>query len=1300
MPERDQLLVSLVKEVLGPRRGPQEVLRPDEDPLDEYITGVLAPFRAASVEQDAETDLVGEGDSGADDQADSGSDVGAPALDPASLPAPSLDPRARPASLGISFVLSAAASPVVGVACTWARYSRGAGTAWARSPSGEYWPALDCSARGSHTSRSDAGVQLVVRSRQDGTRWHVTLFLVNRTPSIGARATVEEHVFQPEIRIVASDGTQVLPIEEGAPGDETEDSVVLLYRDRLPMARGHLCGAIWKVVDPQRPYPQGGLPPEPPFAWVDGPVVFPPPVAQLFQWPDLRTEYVPSFPISAPLMHWQDPSSAPVLDPAQLCEIWDPAMLRGALEPIPDGYQDWIDSQRVQVASLPGRFQAGATANLDQCQSACNRIRNGIRVLETSADARLAFSFANKAIAMQATWRNRALQWRPFQLAFQLLNLPGLVDDSHSDRSVCDLLWFPTGGGKTEAYLGLAAFSLGFRRLRAQREGRPQSGAGTAVISRYTLRLLTVQQFRRALALITACEWLRVDSTGRAVGWRPRACMDPTPSPWGQVRFSVGLWVGGSVTPNNIQTFQYMDRLKKLQTVRGAIDILEGHEGDGEPAQVLNCPRCDAVLAIPPDGFQRGERRTLHFVLGGISGPLPSAQALSTPTFQVSAINVSAHADPTFCTASVSFTVGADAKPQTIDDWFQSTIMRQLGRGPWLVSARASRPGYFIRETSWGIRRRATKPFEFEIYCPDPACELNTNTRWSEETPCGGWPVPDAFRDSAGNSTRIPIPAWTVDEQVYGRTPSMVIATVDKFARLSFRPEAASMFGNVDRYSEALGYYRSWCPPRGPSTGLPSTPQQECSGGRFVTVEPLRPPELILQDELHLIEGPLGSMVGLYETAIDLLASGPEFPDRRIKYIASTATVRRAEQQVSSIFQRQLAVFPPSAIAADDSFFARIPDSHPADSSGAGRLYVGICAPGRGAQTPTVRLWSRILQHCADRRAAGAPAGDLDPFWTLVGYFNAVRELAAAVALARQDIVQRLVSVSPSPRQLEQGEPVELSSRSDSLELPGLLDHLSAGLGTSQTPANAVVATSMFGTGVDVERLGLMVVHGQPKTTSSYIQATGRVGRRAGGLVVTFLRAARPRDLNHYEFFVGYHSALYRYVEPVTVSPFSPRARDRALGPVGVALLRQAAHLRLIGAPVRVDDCWRPQQRIDGGWFCRAAEMARRRQDPDVQIIPSVFERRAAAQPPGRAPPPGVTDSHAASELDRWQQVAGQAGNALLYSESTMVNPASSPVVLGDLGHLVAGLPVAFENAPNSLRDVEATTTIKGWRNS
>jgi Lhr-like helicase len=1299
MAERDQLLSSLVKEVLGPRNGPHEVLRADEDPLEEYLCGVLAPYQSASVAEDAEVDLVGEPGEGSDDQADAGEEVSPVGFDPGLLPRPSLDPRARPASLGISFLMDGPV-PSIDICCTWGRYVATAGGSWKRVAHGESWSRVDCRPQPVFTLKADSGAQLVVKCRSEGPRWRVTLFFVNRTVAKEERATTDEHIFQPQLRVCASEGAKLLPIEDALSGDEQELLFALQYRDRLPMARGHLCGAVWKAVDPQRPHGTLALPRELPFLWADGEATLPAAVYQWFSWPDVRTEYVPIVPVNAPRMEWPGTASIPLLDPEQLSELWDAASLQAALQPIADGYQAWIGAQHQQLPGLPTQFQAVARTQLARCQSACDRIRAGIVLLAMNADARLSFCFANKAMAMQASWRGKRVQWRPFQLAFQLLNLPALTDESHPEREVCDLLWFPTGGGKTEAYLGLAAFALGFRRLRALRSGQPQVGAGTAVLSRYTLRLLTVQQFRRALALITACELLRVTRSPGAVGWRPKACSDLTPNLWGTTRFSVGLWVGGSVTPNNLQNIEFKNRTGQFETINGAISILEGAVGEGEPAQVLNCPRCEAILAIPTEGFQRGGRQTLHFVMCDVSKKSLAPTVLSSSNFQVGAVRITPHPDPAYVTVSIDFTVLENTKPEVVESWFKNDIRPALGGYSTLLSARASRPGYFIRTTSWGVKKKSEKPFDFEIVCPNPVCELNTGVDWSEETPGGHWPVHEAFASAPGRSSRCPIPAWTVDEQVYGRCPSMVIATVDKFARLAFKPEASSLFGNVDRYNLALGYYRTWCPPRGPSSGLLTAAQRECQPGRDIVVSALAPPELILQDELHLIEGPLGSMVGLYETAVDLLAGGTGSHRRKVKYVASTATVRHADEQVGSLFQRKLEVFPPAGLTASDSFFSRTPESHPVESSGPGRLYVGICAPGRGAQTPTVRLWARLLQHSEDRRTAGANNATLDPFWTLVGYFNAIRELAAAVALARQDILQRLGSISGTPRSLDATEPIELSSRTNSIELPGLLDHLGSRLGSAQTPVNAVVATSMFGTGVDVDRLGLMVVHGQPKTTSSYIQATGRVGRSSGGLVVTFLRAARPRDLNHYEFFVGYHLALHRHVEPVTVNPFSPRARDRGLGAVSVAVLRQISELFSGGRAIPVQERWRAQQRLKGGWYCLAADMARGRTDADVQTLPELMEARAMAQPSGRAPVTGATRSHAIAELDRWQQIAAGAAGQVLYNEPTMVNPASNPVVLGDLAHLVAGLPVAFENAPNSLREVEATTTIQGWRKS
>lgn len=1297
MAERDLLVMALRSEVLGPRGGAWELLGADEDPLDEYITGVLAPRTSDALELDAEDEATGEEDAEADDQTDPG--------DPASLglTVPALDPRTRPASVGLSFTVEAAQLPTVDVCCTWARYETESG-GWLRSPRVAVLAGIACvPAPAPIDLSSDPDVKLVVRARPalGGGRFRISLFLVNATPcGVHERPTTIKHVFQPQIRVLCCEGVHVVPSDEPPATDDVEEAdLSFLYRHRRSMARGHLCSATWRSLDPERPIPNSSASP---FGWSDV-TLLSQHDQQRFTAPDVRTEYTPFVEVMAPTRTWPENVPQPELAPDLLSELWDAGQVRNALEPLADGYDTWIRDQEAHSTLLDPIDLATATRQLALCRDAAARLRNGIDLVAADDDVRLAFCFANRAIALQSRWlRGASVNWYPFQLAFQLINLPALANPLSPERSICDLLWFPTGGGKTEAYLGLAAFCAAYRRLVARQNNLAHSGGGTAVLSRYTLRLLTIQQFRRALALVTAAEMLRVSGPTQQRGWRPSACPRTTDALWGEDRFSIGLWVGGGVTPNGLQDIEYMDRNRRMQIIPGAISLLEGRlHGDSEPAQILSCPACRTILALPPE-LPVGESILLQLILGDVSASVaPAPSRLTTPVFLVTSGTLTAIGASTYSVLSVQLTPQTNASATNVDAWVRDVVLHQLGSGTWCRAARPSRPGYFIRTAPWGHRRNPPeKPLDFELHCPNPDCELNQLDHWWESTPTGPWPVDEPFNNMANGKHSCPIPAFTVDEQLYARCPSMVIATVDKFARLAFDERGGTLFGNVDLYNQHLGYHRRWSPPTGPGQ-LPTTPLETVPIGANIVVQRFDPPDLILQDELHLIEGPLGSMVGLYETVIDLLSASPDPAGSLIrpKYIASTATVRRAQAQVESLFLRELRIFPPPAISSDNSFFARVQQTHPADATAAGRLYIGICAPGRGAQTPIVRIWSRLLQHVYERLSAGAAPAELDRFWTLVGYFNAVRELAGAVALFRQDIQQRIGSISPAPRPLDETEPLELSSRADSLALPRMLDQLAVALLANAQAVNAVAATSMFGTGVDVERLGLMVVHGQPKTTSSYIQATGRVGRSAGGLVATFYRASRPRDLNHYEFFVSYHSAFYRYVEPITVSPFSPRARDRGMGPIAVAALRQASRIRDSSGVWRdVDESWRVQQRLrgSGGWISHAGRMAGSRGDPEVMALPDAFETRAQGQPGMRRPTVSDVRNHAASELDRWQQLAHRNRARLLYQESTMVNPAASPVVLGDLAHTVAGLDQAYEDAPNSLREVEATTTFAG----
>jgi hypothetical protein len=211
-------------------------------------------------------------------------------------------------------------------------------------------------------------------------------------------------------------------------------------------------------------------------------------------------------------------------------------------------------------------------------------------------------------------------------------------------------------------------------------------------------------------------------------------------------------------------------------------------------------------------------------------------------------------------------------------------------------------------------------------------------------------------------------------------------------------------------------------------------------------------------------------------------------------------------------------------------------------------------APGKSQTTLLIRAYAALLQSALE-----LPGTDeaRDPYWTLVGYFNSLRVLAAARLAVLDDVsdwIDRLAARDKQPpRNIDHR--IELTSRESSSKIPRFLKDMTIAYPDPNAVA-VILATNMISVGVDIDRLGLMVVMGQPQGTSEYIQATSRVGRRSPGLVLTLLNASRSRDRSHYEDFVGYHSSLYRQVESTSVTPFSSRARDRALHAIVIALTR------------------------------------------------------------------------------------------------------------------------------------------------
>jgi hypothetical protein len=829
---------------------------------------------------------------------------------------------------------------------------------------------------------------------------------------------------------IDSEFTDLAPL-----ADENVNKV--LYRNNRTFAIGHGCGADW--ID--------GRPEKVSAVWSD--------VLPVFETPSTSAELVV---IEANGSRRNLRASMRLL--AGLAKNEDGL---GDADRLLAEYLQWIDNLTSAVITVPAKDRPTATALIERCRGCANRIASGLDLLRSTgavADkARTAFRLANHAMLISQLRAHQKLRtpardassritwdvsiqaidptvpsethgyWRPFQIAFLLMSLRGIVEDTHIERSTVDLIWFPTGGGKTEAYLGLTAFTVFFNAL---------SNAGTTgvdVLMRYTLRLLTAQQFQRAATLFCAMEFLRIQDP-KSLGNRP---------------FRIGLWVGRSATPN-----KRIDALKQLAELQ--------KDPDAEnPYILLRCPWCASKFG-PHESFG-GTNKT------GYAG---------------------------------------------------------FGR------ARKNSRGEVLGYSKERVGTTDTVVFR----CSDGACDF------------GG--IPERGAPS--------LPIVVIDEDLLESPPNLLIGTVDKFAMLAWNPAARSLFG--------LG-------PDGKHQGAP--------------------PTLIIQDELHLISGPLGSMVGAYETVIETLCMDPLGGMILPKIVASTATISRAEEQVKGLYARKdVTLFPPSGLDAADSFFAR----EALDENGKpkpGRMYAGVLAPGHGSvQTSEARIFATLMQYAA--LLDGGPE-EIDPWWTLLVFFNSLRELGGALTLFSADtreyfqvLTNRHGVDRTKIRKLFNVE--ELTSRIRGDHIPRLLERLevpmrdyASNTETEHGPnaIDACLASSIIEVGVDIQRLSLMAIVGQPKTTSQYIQVSSRVGRASNkpGLVVVIYGQTKPRDRSHYEKFRPYHQKLYAQVEPTSVTPFSPPAVDRALHGLVVAMVRQLGDITnvaqspdpfplTVGAPLRI----------------------------------------------------------------------------------------------------------------------------------
>lgn len=803
----------------------------------------------------------------------------------------------------------------------------------------------------------------------------LSLFVVNERPASEKGRADESFLFQVALEVSFERGFLPRPNRQGESSLDFDDRANdLQFRSSFEWGVGHNVS-----VDPREPAQSSSV------------------------VSTLATTWIPTSEVRR-VVTCEQPSVTTSMD--ALAALADGDAVRAALTGMIPAYSAWIEAQ--STVDVGGAHREETRRRLlKNARRARDRIHAGIERLATDPVALRAFRWTNRAMADAARQRSpgryaegQPPSWRLFQLAFVLLSLEGIIDDQHPDRDEVELIFFPTGGGKTEAYLGVIAFTLLLRRLNGKT--RSDEGLGVAVLLRYTLRLLTLDQLSRAATLVCALEQLRVAH----------------PSDLGTVRFSVGLWVGRSATANTME-----------QAKKAIVDYKNSNAKNPiSPFPLSNCPWCGGAL-------------------------------------------------------------GRDSL----------------------------------------VLRPSSSPDEVIVHCVGPVGQPPSQCAFSPRK------NPDG------------IPVLFVDEQIYRELPSFIVATVDKFAMLPWRGETGALFGRVHARDGRRFY--------GPIEREPKS-AKPIPGG-------LRPPELIVQDELHLISGPLGTMVGLYETAVEYLCTRTvDGAAVRPKIIASTATVRRAREQIRALFGRARAsLFPPPGIDAGETFFARV------DRDAPGRLYVGVAAPGRALKAILLRSYVTLLAGANHRwQPQGAEDQPADPYMCLAGYFNSLRELGGMRRLVEDDVRTRAsaiekrvpdghVGAHPWARDRAIGIPVELTSREKGPAIKEAKDRL-AKHHSNPERVDVLLASNMISVGVDIDRLGLMVIAGQPKTTSEYIQASSRVGRQHPGLVVTCFNVRKPRDRSHFERFTAFHQSFYRYVEATSSTPFSGPAIERGLAGMLVAMTR------------------------------------------------------------------------------------------------------------------------------------------------
>ena len=735
----------------------------------------------------------------------------------------------------------------------------------------------------------------------------------------------------------------------------------------------------------------------------------------------------------------------------------------GPVDQLAEEYKYWILEQEKEKETLSDKHKETAEKHISSAKIWLKRINKGIEIIKNNEEASLAFRSANYAMLIQAnrlnllerknttdelkctdkeliedfrsnTHKKITYSWYPFQLAFVLGIIPDIVNKDNIYRNQVDLIWFPTGGGKTEAYLGALAFSIIYRRILDPDDN------GVVSLMRYTLRLLTADQFRRSASLICAIDFIRKQ---KVLG------LD-----LGEKNISIGLWVGRKASPATHKDAHYY--LKK-----GTTDV------NGNQSFMLDeCPWCKNHLTNPDD-----------------SGYEYSMQKVT-------------------------------------------------------------------------------------IKCPDTNCHFNES---------------------------LPVYLW--QEAIFDEKPTLLLGTIDNFCKLTWLPEAIELF-NGPKISppdliiqdelhlisgplgSMVGLYESVLlkilerDEIGPKIiGATATLSLEGSQSKNLyrgKDSSIFPPQVLnwgdsfFAKEINekygrLYLGYFGSSKGsMIESAFSASIPLLQAPN---KILPSLFKEGLKGDTNLTIVDRKL---------SKDSFFSvfhkgvyteyKILEINDEDD----KQNIVINKPLEGDLPIKEPIYPK-------------PNSDdmsFSPYGTLVWYFNSKRELAyisnqtirmgdslrANARYEKNQILGPKKAPSRFARKIKKYK--ELTGRLPQDEIQTIITDLRKpwmqvmGEPYQDTGIDILFSTNMISVGVDIPRLGLMLVHGQPRTTAEYIQATSRVGRKHPGLVTTVYNHAKSKDRSIYEMFKNYHQSFYRHVEAVSVTPFASGARDRALPAIFIALAR------------------------------------------------------------------------------------------------------------------------------------------------